>query len=581
MSEENFESKVSEGREPQQGEEREPQQSEGVSEENEKKPIRPYKPSIPFPHRMVEKKLNEKFSKFLEVMKGLQANIPFLQVMSQMPTYAKFLKYLLSNKHKLEESATVSLPMKVSAILRNKLPEKRGDPSSFSIPVKIGDVESKNALCDLGASVSLMPLSMAQKLNVGGMKPMRMSIQLADRSIRLPLGVLDDVLVQFGRVFVPCDFVIMEMEEDSKVPLILGRPFLKTAGAVSDVKDGCLTLNVGDEKVTFTFSKILRMPMIDEVHCIDTLEKDLEEYRAMVKVKDPLEAIITGGLVEESEETKGYKLLLDHTPTKEVGKFESLKVVEKEESTTPPPQVELKPLPPSLKYAFLDENENYPVIVNSKLDDTSVEKLLVVLKKYRSVIGYSIDDIKGISPSLCMHRILLDDNHASSVEHQRRLNPNMKEVVKKEVLKLLEAGIIYPISDSKWVSPVQVVPKKGGMTVIKNDKCEVISTRSVTGWRMCIDYRYLNKSTRKDHFPLLLILERLASHSYYCFLDGYSGFFQIPIQPEDKEKTTFTCPFGTFVYRKMSFGLCNAPSTFQRCMMVSSPICLSLQLRFS
>ena len=143
-------------------------------------------------------------------------------------------------------------------------------------------------------------------------------------------------------------------------------------------------------------------------------------------------------------------------------------------------------------------------------------------------------------------------------------------MVKKEVTKLLQAGIIYPISDNQWVSPVQVVPKKTGLTVIKNERDELIPTRVQNRWRVCIDYRRLNQVTRKDHFPLPFIdqmLERLAGKSHYCFLDGFSGYMQIIIAPEDQKKTTFTYPFDTFAYRRMPFGLCNAPGTFQRCML--------------
>ena len=165
-----------------------------------------------------------------------------------------------------------------------------------------------------------------------------------------------------------------------------------------------------------------------------------------------------------------------------------------------------------------------------------------------------------------MHRILLEDESRPTIEGQRRLNLTMKEVVRKEVLKWFDVGVIYPISYSPWVSLVQVVPNKGGMMVIKNENNELIPTRTISGWRFCIDYRKINKSTRKDHFPLPFIdkmLDRLAGHEFYCFLDGYSGYNQIAIAPEDQEKTTFTCPYGNFAFRRMPFGLCNAPSTFQ------------------
>ena len=230
----------------------------------------------------------------------------------------------------------------------------------------------------------------------------------------------------------------------------------------------------------------------------------------------------------------------------------------------------LKELSSHLKYAYLELPKSEPVIVSARFSDAEEQRLLEILRKHKESIAWSIEDLKGISPSICMHKILLEENARPTVEHQRRLNPVMKEVVRKEVLKWLNVGFIYAISDSPWVSPIHVVPKKGGFTVIRNDKNELIPTRTVTGWRVCIDYRKLNTATRKDHFPLPFIdqmLDRLAGHHHFCFLDGYLGYNQIAIAPEDQEKTTFTCPYGTFAFRRMPFGLCSALATFQRCMM--------------
>ncbi|GJS57015.1 reverse transcriptase domain-containing protein [Tanacetum coccineum] len=241
-----------------------------------------------------------------------------------------------------------------------------------------------------------------------------------------------------------------------------------------------------------------------------------------------------------------------------------------ETSIDEPPEVELKDLPPHLEYAFLEGNNKLPVIIAKDLSVGEKAALIKVLQSHKRAIAWKLSDIKGINPEFCTHKILMEEDYTPAVQHQRRVNPKIHDVIKKEVEKLLDAGLIYPISDSPWVSPVHCVPKKGGFTVVENEQNELIPTRLVTGWRVCIDYRKLNEATRKDHFPLPFMdqmLERLAGNEYYCFLDGFSGYFQIPIDPNDQEKTTFTCPYGTFAYRRMPFGLCNAPGTFQRCMM--------------
>nr|GEV61511.1 reverse transcriptase domain-containing protein [Tanacetum cinerariifolium] len=245
-------------------------------------------------------------------------------------------------------------------------------------------------------------------------------------------------------------------------------------------------------------------------------------------------------------------------------------VVKEKSSIEEPSKLELKDLPSHLEYAYLEGVDKLPVIIENYLKVDEKEALLKVLKSHKRAIAWKITDIKGIDPRFCTHKILMEEDYKHAVQSQRRVNPKIHEVIKKEVIKLLDVVMIYPISDSPWVSPIYCVPKKGRITIVKNENNELIPTQLVTGWRVCINYRKLNDVTRKDHFPLPFMdqmLERLAGNEFYCFLDGFSGYFQILINPPDQEKITFTCPYGTFAYRRMPFGLCNSLGTFQSCMM--------------
>ncbi|XP_050920000.1 uncharacterized protein LOC127137591 [Lathyrus oleraceus] len=319
-----------------------------------------------------------------------------------------------------------------------------------------------------------------------------------------------------------------------------------------------LTFEVGEEKTKFILSIFLKEPAIGETSCfIDIIDECIKEMEMEPPKDTKVLKVLAPPILEDDEWRRPY---VDDNLR------ECLTLTPNHMPCPKKPYVELKTIPKNLRYEFLDKELELPIIVNGDLGKKETEQLLDVLRKYPITLGYNFSNLKGISPCACMHRIMLEEDSKTSREHQRRINPFMNDVVKREVLKLLEEGIIYPIFDSKWVSPVHGLPKKGGVILVKNDKGEVVAKRVETGWRMCIDYRKLNKSTQKDHFPLLFIdqmLERLARHSHLFYLDGYSGFFQIPIHPDDQEKTIFTCPYGTFAYQRMSFGLCNAPATFQ------------------
>nr|GEY92104.1 retrovirus-related Pol polyprotein from transposon 17.6 [Tanacetum cinerariifolium] len=254
------------------------------------------------------------------------------------------------------------------------------------------------------------------------------------RSITRPKRVAEDVFVKVGKFHFPIDFVVVDFKADPRVPLILGRSFLRTGRALIDVYREEITLRYNPKSSNSTL------------------------------VSDPL--------ISESDFNK------------------------------------------------------LPVIIAKDLKDVEKEAFIKVLKSHKRAIVWKISDIKGIDPRFCTHKILMEEDYKPAVQSQRKVNPKIHDVIKKEVIKLLDVGIIYPISNNAWVSPIYCVPKKGGMTIVANENNELILKRLVTGWRVYIDYRKLNDATRKDHFSLPFMdqmLERLARNEFYCFLDGFLG----------------------------------------------------------
>ncbi|GJU52301.1 reverse transcriptase domain-containing protein [Tanacetum coccineum] len=320
----------------------------------------------------------------------------------------------------------------------------------------------------------------------------------------------------------------------------------------------------------------------DTCFSIDAIDEILEEdFDALLDKGSKILHFIEGTFLEEeifsefdtfmamtADENYDFESDTKEPPFKKITINTDYKI--KTSLEEPPTNLEPKPLPDNLEYVFLEEPSLLPVIISSQLFKENKNKLVSILKKHKRVFAWKTTDIPGICPSFYKHKIQLLDDKKPVVQKQRRLNPNMQEFFKKEIMKLLDTGIISPIVDSPWVSPIHCVPKKGGITVVTNENDELVPTRTVMGWRVCIDYHKLNEATAKDHFPLLFMdqmLKRLARNKYSCLLDGFFGYFQIPIDPMDQEKTTFTCPFETYAYRRMHFGLYNAPTTFQRCVL--------------
>nr|GFA25912.1 reverse transcriptase domain-containing protein [Tanacetum cinerariifolium] len=482
-------------------------------------PMPNLKSSIPYPSRRDNERrrdqANEQIEKFYEIFKDMSFEISFTDALILMLKFASTLKALIGNKEKLSEMARIPMNEHCLVVILNQLSRKLRDPSKFLIPCEFPGMDECLALADL------------------------------DRSVFKPIGIAKDVSVKVGVFHFPADFVVVDFEPDPRVPLILGRCFLKTGRALIDVHKGELTLRIGNKAITYNLDQTARYSANYNQITANKIDVICEEYSQEVLGFSDVTASGNPTPYDDPIVSITYHTL---TP---FGDNDFLLFEEAD--------------------AFLEGDNKLPVIITKELGDEEKSALIKVLKSHKRAIAWKLSDKQGINPEFYTHKILMEMDYKPVVQHQRRVNPKIHDVIKKEVEKLLDAGLIYPVSNSPWVSPVHCVPKKGGFTIVENEENELILTRLVTGWRVCIDYRKLNESTRKDHFPLPFMdqmLDRLAGNEFYCFLDGFSGYFQIPIDPRDQEKTTFTCPYGTFAYRRMPFGLCNAPGTFQRCMLV-------------
>nr|GEX27425.1 reverse transcriptase domain-containing protein [Tanacetum cinerariifolium] len=436
------------------------------------------KPTIPYPSRLNDQKLREKatnqMEKFFQIFHDLHFDISFVDALPLMLKVASTIKSLLANKDKLFELAKVPLNENCSAMLLKKLPEKLGDPGKFLIPCNFPGMKVYHALANLGASINLMPLSIWKKLSLPELTPTRMTLELVDRSITRPKGVSKDVFVKVGKFHFLTDFVVVDFEADPKVPLILGRSFLRIDRALIDVYGEEITLRVNDESLTFNLNQTMRYSSTyddNSVNRVDVIDIACEEFVQDVldfqyNPKSSRPTFVSDSSIPESDFIK-EPIVKSSSPTltpfresdfflKEIEDFMNddsiptgiensvydpegdilflkkllnenpfqlppmdLKLAKESKAKSfveEPPELELKELPSHLEYAFLEDSNKLPVIIAKDLKD-----------------------------------ILMEDDYNPVVQSQRRVNPKIHEVIKKEVIKLLDFGMIYPISDSPWI----------------------------------------------------------------------------------------------------------------------------------
>ena len=382
-----------------------PQEEQSTNREEVKTSVPP-----PFPQALRKKKNSVNQTEMLEVLRQVKVNIPLLDMIKQVPTYAKFLKDLCTVKRGFNVNKKAFLTEQVSAIIQCKTPVKYKDPGCPTISVNIGGISVEKALLDLGASVNLLSYSMYKQLGLGELKPTSITLSLADRSIKIPKGTIEDVLIQVDRFYYPVDFVVLDTEPvavgTNHVPIILGRPFLATSNAIINCRNGVMQLTFGNMTVELNIFHLSKRHMhseeddCEEVCMIDAI---LEEQANEQQVRDVLTLKLSECL-EEQQEPQFMSLVQGYWRRK----IEILPLLTSDEPWEPQ-QLELKHLPVQLKYAFLEENEQCPVVISSLLTTAQEHNLLHLLKRNKQALGWKISDLKGINPTICTHHIYLEE----------------------------------------------------------------------------------------------------------------------------------------------------------------------------
>ncbi|GJX99224.1 reverse transcriptase domain-containing protein [Tanacetum coccineum] len=352
------------------------------------------------------------------MIQAVRINVPLVDVLAGMPNYDKFLKELISNKHKLEQISSAFLSDESSAMIQNKIPPKLGDLESFLIPCTFSKIFLCKALADLSASINLMPFSIHAKISLETLKTTKMSVKLADRSFQYPIGIAENMLIEVGKFTFPMDFIILEMKEDSKVPLILMKPFLHTADAVIRVEQKQLNLGVGTERMTFSIDSAMKHSYSNDDTCfsIDVIDEILEEdFDALLNEGIEILYSIEGIIIEEKlftefDEFMAMNIEEDTESETEEPPFEKITFnIDYKIKTSlkePPSDLELEPLPDHLEYVFLEEPSFLPIIISSQLSEQNNNKLISLLKRHKQDFAWKTTDILGIC--LCMLAIFHD-----------------------------------------------------------------------------------------------------------------------------------------------------------------------------